>query len=91
MKRQKETVRAIEPHGGNAADLECVLRIAAGDAESLGDLYDRHATVMYSLALRILRREADADDVVHTYWRTSGARPDETRRHGASWELGWWF
>ncbi len=66
LKRQNETIRATEPqHDGNTADLECVRRIAAGDTASVGDLYDHHATAMYSLALSILDRETDAGDVVH--------------------------
>lgn len=66
MKRENGTVHATPPqHRGNAADLECLRRIAAGDAGSIGELYDRHATAIYSLALRILDRDEDAADVAH--------------------------
>ncbi len=91
VKRQNETTRATQSqHGGNAADVERVRRIAAGDAESVGDLYDRHVTAMYSLALRILGRETDAKDVVHEVfvrvWREAG-RHQASRGIVATWLL----
>jgi RNA polymerase sigma-70 factor (ECF subfamily) len=82
---------AVPPQfAGNAEDLECVRRIAAGNAESVGDLYDRHATAMYSLALRILDREADAQDVVPDVfalvWREAG-RNEASRGIVGTWLL----
>lgn len=90
-KRQNETVRAIKPeYGSNAEDLDCVRRIAAGAAESAGDLYDRHATAMFSLALRILDRETDAKDVVQEVfahvWRKAG-RDEASRGIVGTWLL----
>ena len=38
--------------------------IAAGDAAAFAVFYDRHETLWYSLALRMLRDEAEAEDVV---------------------------
>ncbi len=56
--------------------------MAGGDESGLADLYDRHSTAIYSLALRIVRRPEDAEDVVQQVftqaWRTS-ARFDPTR------------
>lgn len=77
MKRPNETIRLTQPqHGANAADLECIRRIAAGDAQGVVDLYDHHATGMYSLALYILADEADAtavvQDVFVRVWREGG-------------------
>lgn len=77
VKRPNETVRTTQPqHGANAADLECIRRIAAGDAKGVVDLYDRHATGMYSLALYILADETDAKAVVQDVfvhvWREGG-------------------
>lgn len=63
--RQNETSRASLPqHDKNSVDIRRIRRIAAGDADSLIDLYDHHATAMYSLALHILDRKSDATDVV---------------------------
>lgn len=49
------------PVGGDAALLE---RIAERDQEALGELYDRHARLLFSLILRILRDRGDAEDVL---------------------------
>ena len=46
------------------ADLAALGRIARGDREALAELYDRNARLVLSLALRILRNRADAEDVV---------------------------
>lgn len=47
-----------------ASDAELVARAAAGQADSMGELFDRHAGRMKSLALRILRLGDEAEDVV---------------------------
>ncbi|MGE4180219.1 MAG: sigma-70 family RNA polymerase sigma factor [Limisphaerales bacterium] len=39
-------------------------RVALGDAEAFAAFYDRHETLWYSIALRILHSEAEAEDVV---------------------------
>jgi RNA polymerase sigma-70 factor (ECF subfamily) len=74
----------------NVADLDAVTRMAAGDESALATLYDRHATAIYSLALRITRRPEDAEDVTQQVftqaWRTS-ARYDRSRGVVAAWLL----
>ena len=65
-------------------------RIRHGDAEALASLYDRHANRVYSLALRILRHPADAEDVVQEtflqVWHQA-ARFDERRASVEGWLL----
>lgn len=75
---------------GLAADVAALARMARGDESGLAELYDRHATPVYSLALRIVRRPEDAEDVTQQVftqaWRTS-ARFDATRGVVAAWLL----
>ena len=64
--------------GDSAAAVACMRRLAAGDIASFGLLYARHATPMYSLALRMLfHRQPDAGNVVYevfeALWRGRGA------------------
>ena len=44
-------------------DREAIARVGAGDATGLEVLYDRYSTLVFSLALRILRNTGDAEDV----------------------------
>lgn len=82
-------MRTDDPEGV-AADAEALARMARGDESALAVLYDRHATPVYSLALRIVRRPEDAEDVTQQVftqaWRTS-ARFDASRGAVAAWLL----
>lgn len=48
-----------------STDAELLGRIARGDVEALGALYDRYQTTLFPVALRILRVRAEAEDVLH--------------------------
>jgi RNA polymerase sigma-70 factor, ECF subfamily len=73
-----------------AEDQRSLQRVAAGDAGGLGALYDRHGRAVYSLALRILGDEADAEEVTQDVfaqaWRRAG-QYDEARGSVAAWLL----
>lgn len=76
---------ATHPH---ADDRQALLRVARGDREAIAELYDRHATLVYSVALRVTRDDALAQDVVQdvfvTAWRKA-ALYDHERAGVATW------
>lgn len=46
------------------SDRELLARIAAGDVEAMGELYDRYAPVLYHFALALTRSRDAAEEVV---------------------------
>jgi RNA polymerase sigma-70 factor (ECF subfamily) len=62
-----------------------VARVAAGEAHALADLYDRSSSLVFSLAMRILGRQDEAEEVVldvfAQVWKT--ARTFDSRRGSA--------
>lgn len=71
-----------------AGDAALVARVAAGDAEAFGALYDRHGATCYALARAVVGAPDEADDVVAgafaQLWRTA-ARYDAARGSVAAW------
>ena len=47
------------------ADVDLLRRIAEGDVQAVGQLYDRHAPTLFPIALRILRERSEAEDIIH--------------------------
>jgi RNA polymerase sigma-70 factor (ECF subfamily) len=72
------------------ADLRLVGRLASGDLDAAGELYDRHAAKVLALARRILRDQGDAEDIVQEVfsqaWRTA-TRFEPGRGTVAGWLL----
>jgi RNA polymerase sigma-70 factor, ECF subfamily len=60
----------------SSADLAWVGRIAGGDSDALGDLYDRYSGIAFAVALRILHAAPEAEDIVQDVfveiWRKAG-------------------
>jgi len=69
-------------------DADLVLRMARGDEQALGLLYDRFGTVLYAVASRVVGQQADAEEVVMEAfaqaWREA-TRFDQARGSVAAW------
>jgi RNA polymerase sigma-70 factor (ECF subfamily) len=61
----------------NAFDAELMARVRARDANALRAIYDRHSSMVYGLGLRILKDQAEAEDLVQdvflNLWRRAEA------------------
>jgi RNA polymerase sigma-70 factor (ECF subfamily) len=73
-----------------AEDVESLRRVESGDQGAAAVLYDRHARALYSLILRILGDETEAEDVLQEVFvqafRQAG-RYDASRGVVAAWLL----
>lgn len=73
---------------GADVDRELIRSIAAGSADALATLYDRHASTVFGLARRITGRLEDAEEVVQDVfsqvWRQAG-RYEARRATVAGW------
>lgn len=72
------------------SDIAVLRRLANGDKAALGVLYDRHASVLLALGLRIVRARREAEDLLHDVflelWRHAGDYQAE-RGSVKSWML----
>jgi RNA polymerase sigma-70 factor (ECF subfamily) len=76
------------PNGAEPSDLQLVRRMAAGDSDALGVLYDRYASTVTGLARSILRDGRLAEEATHdvflNLWQNPGGY-DPSRGPFAGW------
>jgi RNA polymerase sigma-70 factor (ECF subfamily) len=69
-------------------EIQLLGRIAAGDREAFGALYDRYSKPLYAFALRVLGNASDAEDVLQEVfvqiWEKAG-QFNETEGRPFSW------
>ena len=73
-----------------AEDVACLERVAAGDQAAAAGLYDRHSRALYSLILRIVGDETEAEDVLQEVFAQAfrqAPRYDASRGAVAAWLL----
>ncbi len=58
-------------------DALAVERLAQGDASGISDLYERYGRTAYGLALKIVRDDAEAEDIVHDAFVAVCQRADQ--------------
>ena len=71
----------LAPVDSGAADRGALERLVQGDHDALGELYDRHGRMVYSLALRVVGDEGDAEDVSQEVF-------SQVWRQAAKYDLG---
>jgi RNA polymerase sigma-70 factor (ECF subfamily) len=80
--------RVTDPAADDHDDVLLVRAIAGGDRQALARLYDRYASVLLALALRIIRDRREAEDLLHDVflevWR-SAKDYDLTRGRVRTW------
>jgi RNA polymerase sigma-70 factor (ECF subfamily) len=80
--------RGTGPSADDHDDVLLVRAIAGGDRPALARLYDRYASVLLALALRIIRDRREAEDLLHDVflevWR-SAKDYDVTRGRVRTW------
>lgn len=83
------TARLVAAHG-TGDDALLLHRMAAGDEQALGALYDRWHALVHAVVSRILRHSADVDDVVEeAFWQAwrQASRYEASRGGVQTWLL----
>lgn len=73
-----------------AEDVLCLQRISSGEQAGAAGLYDRHSRALYSLILRIVSDETEAEDVLQEVFAQAfrqAGRYDASRGNVAAWLL----
>ncbi|MGH7496424.1 MAG: RNA polymerase sigma factor [bacterium] len=92
LMKQVETFTVAAPAltaGNTQSDDSLRQALDAGEAWALAALYDRYATVLYSLALRVVNEEAVAQEVVQKVFLAAWQGSNGTHRRPC--DLGAWL
>jgi RNA polymerase sigma-70 factor (ECF subfamily) len=85
----KVTGVADMPQPSTEDDASLLARVQSGDEHAMASLFDRHARAVYSVALRVLRDPASAEDVLQEVFLQIWRSPDSfTAARGS---LGGWL
>src|SRR5215213_1935023 len=80
-----------QPQTHEIGDKKLIVAIAAGDSNALEQLYDRYGSVVYRVALRMLKNRELAEDVVQeVFWRVWRRSASFTHERGrvTQWLFG---
>ena len=72
----KSNVEGSVINGGTTQDGQLLDRVRRGDEQAMATLYDRYSKVVYSVALRVLRDPASAEDVLQDVFLGLWRRPE---------------
>jgi len=85
----KSNVEGPVINGGTSQDAQLLDRVRRGDDQAMATLYDRYSKVVYSVALRVLRDPASAEDVLQDVFLGVWRKPE--RFVSARGSLGGWL
>ena len=72
----KSNIEGPVINGGTSQDAQLLDRVRRGDDQAMAALYDRYSKVVYSVALRVLRDPASAEDVLQDVFLGLWRRPE---------------
>jgi RNA polymerase sigma-70 factor (ECF subfamily) len=72
----RETGLLNIPESSMDGDVNLLSRVQRGDEQAMASLYDRYSKVVYSVALRVLRDPAAAEDVLQEIFMQIWRNPD---------------
>lgn len=78
------------PHTSPTQEIQLIQRMAAGDENALGELYDRWRNIVFALAARIVGDARDAEEVLEdAFWQAwrQAPRYDASRGTVGTWLL----
>jgi RNA polymerase sigma-70 factor, ECF subfamily len=85
----KSNIEGPVINGGTEHDAQLLDRVRRGDEQAMATIYDRYSRIVYSVALRVLRDSASAEDVLQDVFLGLWRRPEKFV--SARGSLGGWL